>query len=60
MKKSVISYLIKKGLTSSQAAEKLGVSRKLVTRWAKRHELRFPYRKGTPGILQKSTVKISA
>lgn len=57
MKKSIISYLIKKGFTSSQAAEKLGVSRKLVTRWAKRNELRFPYRKGTPGILDKSTVK---
>lgn len=58
MNKNVLSYLIKKGLTSAQAAEKLGVSRKLVTRWAKRYELSFPFRKGTPSILEKSTVKI--
>ena len=58
MNKNVLSYLIKKGLTSRQAAERLGVSRKLVTRWAKRYELSFPFRKGTPGILEKSTVKV--
>lgn len=58
MNKNVLSYLIKKGLTSGQAAEKLGVGRKLVTRWAKHYELSFPFRKGTPGILEKSTVKI--
>ncbi len=57
MKKSILSYLLKKGFTSKMAAERIGVSKKYLLRWAKRYELSFPFRKGTPMILDTSKVK---
>lgn len=58
MNKNKLTYFLKRGLTATETAVKLNVSRKAVTSWAKRYELSFPFRKGTPPVLNKSIVKV--
>lgn len=56
--KNVVNYLIRKGYTSRQIAERLGVSKKTVLKWGRTCNLAVPHgKKGTPAIFNKSIVK---